>query len=231
MKRPWKNEICSSTSGPWHKRYSGLLHLAIVSCNSKLVIRLLRESEATISHETFRVAAKHADVELMGYLHQTLGRTAGNRTKFPKGILVSALRSPRDSEKVLEMVEYLLNLGADPKEFGCDESCDFGFPMKEAVQRLSLLEHDQDNAIIDIMKLLHLHGSPADRPRAGPIHTPSALQVAIYHGSIRAVELLLGWGADVDQDINSSFRDNPYRCRTCRQRHENEWALKRVTVT
>lgn len=209
------------------KDLEGAFQFAIARGNAALVKRLLLERKrlghGTIrsQHLTIAVLHAHADCDMIRLLADHAERCSDGSIMLPKDILFSVfsnIHTHDDSDFLLDMLECLLDLGADPAvSMGC-EGCDRGF-LLDSVVRFFLRRkrgHVKKEYALRMVKTLRKHGCPWERPRPkwGVDHVPSALQRAIASGDAELVEYLLDWGLDINH-CRESIKSGRHKCEDC----------------
>lgn len=197
---------------------------AIRQSNTKLIMRLLlerkRSGHGEICLEHFTIAAKRADCDTIRLLVHHAPRDSDGSVLLPKDILFSAVDlrpSPPETDSVLDTLNYLLDLGADPTILRCRNGHDDGFILNHVMfgtyRFRARLEEDY---AMKVVEALRKHGCPPKRPKpeSRENREPSTLQAAIYCGYPRLIEYLLDWGFDIDH-CKDDFQPGTHTCEDC----------------
>lgn len=206
----------------------GALQVAIAESNTGLIVRLLSERKRfgreTIYPEWFTVAAKYADLDTIRLLADSSPRRDGGRVKLHKSILLSALE-PRnghvDLDRPLNMVDYLLQLGADTAVLRCRHGCGLN-SFSNYIYLLNKTQgsfESREQCALNLAKDWRKHGcsfkleTPEHASEAYNDHSLTVLRIAIYMGYALLVEYLLDWGIDTyhehdDAESQASECDN-----------------------
>ncbi|KAK2606543.1 hypothetical protein N8I77_005285 [Diaporthe amygdali] len=223
----------TSTTPSWrNKALEMAIWPAIASANTRLITRLLSElkppENTVICHEHLIHAVRHGDCDTIRYL-VNYGPLGGNDSIiFPKGILISAIpilrRLQSDSAlSLLDKLDYLLELNADPAVLGCNDVCDRHFILERAMRlKLDLTNRGRDGPrleekfVLNVMALFRKHGCPPEmvKSTSGYRDMPSALQIAISRGFSRVTNYMLDWGADINY-YNNAFEWTEHSLENC----------------
>lgn len=133
-----------------------------------------------------------------------------------------------DTDLLLEKLNYLLYLGADPAVLRCMHGVDHGSILTYVLgRRIHRGNREGEALALQLAKIMRNHGCPPERPKptSGGNRDPSVLQVAIYWGSSVLVEFLLDLGIDIDhfQDDSGSATFECALCNTCPATSRGAW--------
>lgn len=198
------------------------LATALTSLNTKLVEMLLSEYQrmghGRICSNHFNIAAKAAHLDTIGILVDHNTRYGDDSVMLPQNILFEVVYpgvSIRDPDALVDMLNYLLDLGADPNVLECDD-CQRGFILDRVVGLAADAKIEED-IVLKMVEALRKHGCPPKRPKptSGGDYYPSVLQASIALGYPRLVRYLLDWGVDVNFYIDYSDHPETTECSLC----------------
>lgn len=189
------------------------LEVAIARARAELIVRLLSERKPlgreTIYSEWFTIAAKYADCHTMRLLADNASHKDDGRVELPKDILFSALkRDPHgDPERPLNLVNCVLELGADTAvcrcRHGCGPKC-----FSEYLEAFLESKDGSENCALNLAKVWRTHGCPwpfkwempnsaAEGDENGQWIT---FHLARYNRYPLLVEYLQDWSKDTDRE-------------------------------
>lgn len=215
---------------PEHRKNAleGAFQLAIERANTKLILRLLSERKrlgyGTISSQHLKIAAERADCDTIRLLIDQ----APHSISLPRDILFSAIseNNPRhELDLLLDKLNYLLDLGANPAVSRCRRGCGRGFILDYVIGFSVRFEDQQigEDFALSLADIMRKHGCPPERPKpsVGEEYEPSALQAAIYLGYPLLVEYLLDWGMNIDH-YQDDADSKASACEECNL-HTEDW--------
>lgn len=187
----------------------GALQVAIAKARTELIVRLLSERKGlgreTVDSEWSTIAAKYANCDTIRLLADNSPRRDDGRVILPKCILFSALHPPyHDPDRPLNMVNCLLELGADTTVLRCRQGCGLKSLSNYIYQlhRGGGTFESKEQCALSLATVWRKHGCPLETPKSASGGDDNwgwtALQPAITGGYALLVEYLLDWGTDTD---------------------------------
>lgn len=226
------SEQTTSTSEVQKQSLESALDTALANLNTKLVEMLLSEYQrmghGRISLGRFYLATGLAHLDQVRMLVDHNARYGYAFVALPYDILFDAVY-PRDSihdtDALVDLLNYLLDLGADPTLLECDD-CERGFIL-DRMMGLAADAKIEEDCVLKMVEAMRKHGCPPRRPKptSGGDYNPSVLQAAIALGYTRLVKYLLDWGVDANFYIDYSDHPETSECSLCQQYLESEESL------
>lgn len=205
---------------------------ALTNLNTKLVEMLLsvyrRMGHGRICSEHFSIAAEVMHLETIRIIVDHNARYGDGFAMLPQHILFETLYPryfTRDPDALVDMLNYLLDLGADPTLLNCDD-CQRGFIL-DRVMGLAADANIREDCVLRMVEAMRKHGCPSKRPKptSGGDYNPSVLQAAVALGYPRLVNYLLDWGVDVNFYIDYNDYQEKSECSFCQQDQDMEESL------